>query len=82
MNGKTKSQQIKEIAETLVTAKDLATWIQKELDKNSKINPDWTTYISATNEWGSDGMSDGELLDYIYDVCKKITKEDNNESKD
>ena len=82
MNGKTKSQQMKEIAETLVTAKDLATWIQKELDKNSKINPAWTTYISETNEWGSDGMSDGELLDYIYEVCKKITKEDNNESKD
>ena len=71
MNGKTKSQQMKEIAETLVTAKDLATWIQKELDKNSKINPDWTTYISETNEWGSDGMSDGELLDYIMMFVKK-----------
>tara|TARA_R110002110_G_scaffold102910_1_gene260453 strand:- start:220 stop:534 length:315 start_codon:yes stop_codon:yes gene_type:complete len=45
------------------TAKDLATWIQKEIDKTAVTNPD-----------GSDGMSDGELLDYIYDTCKKITE--------
>ncbi len=50
---------------TLVTAKDLATWIQKEVDIQISV----------------DVMSDGELLDYIYDVCKKITKEDNNGSK-
>jgi len=47
----------------LNTAKDLATWIQKEIDKTAVTNPD-----------GSDGMSDGELLDYIYDTCKKITE--------
>ena len=46
-----------------VTAKDLATWIQKEVDKTAVTNPD-----------GSDGMSDGELLDYIYDTCRKITE--------
>ena len=48
---------------TLVTAKDLATWIQKEVDIMGVC------------------VKDGELLDYIYDVCKKITEEDNNESK-